>query len=95
MQEFDTSDKIEVKESDMNAEMTKASVEIVREGLRRFNQDKDVASYLKDAFEHKFGPTWHTVVGKSFGSRVSYEMNHFILLKVNQHTVLIFKCGGY
>src|SRR5689334_17882591 len=40
MLDFDVTDKIEVKESDMSAEMTRASVEIVRDGLRRFNQDK-------------------------------------------------------
>uniref|UniRef100_A0A915CM72 Dynein light chain n=1 Tax=Ditylenchus dipsaci TaxID=166011 RepID=A0A915CM72_9BILA len=90
----DTSN-IEIKETDMTPEMTKTSVAIVREGLKKFNQDKDVASYLKDTFEQQFGATWHAVVGKSFGSRVSYEINHFILLKVNQHSVMIFKCGGY
>jgi dynein light chain LC8-type len=48
---------------------------------------------VKDNCEKQFGPTWHCVVGRSFGSRVSYELETFALLKVNQHTVLIFKCG--
>uniref|UniRef100_A0A1I8ABC1 Dynein light chain n=1 Tax=Steinernema glaseri TaxID=37863 RepID=A0A1I8ABC1_9BILA len=53
----------------------------------------DVAAHIKETFESRFGPTWHCVVGKSFGSRVSYEQQHFILLKINRTSVMIFKCG--
>ncbi|VDN03229.1 unnamed protein product [Thelazia callipaeda] len=90
--------KIEVKETDMNSEMIQKSINIVQEAQQQFKLDKikiileDIASYIKDEFERKFGPTWHCVVGKSFGSRVSYEIQHFILLKSNCVSIMIFKC---
>uniref|UniRef100_A0A914H337 Dynein light chain n=1 Tax=Globodera rostochiensis TaxID=31243 RepID=A0A914H337_GLORO len=51
----------------------------------------DIASFIKDTMEQRFSGTWHCVVGRSFGSRVSYELESFALFKLNQHTVLIFK----
>lgn len=61
--------------------------------VRDYIPFQDIAAYIKDTFESRFGPTWHCVVGRSFGSRVSYEMQHFILLKIKQTSVMIFKCG--
>ncbi|KAK0399727.1 hypothetical protein QR680_003181 [Steinernema hermaphroditum] len=86
-------DRVEVKETDMDAVMVKASIDITREAQKLFKYDKDVAAHIKETIESRFGPTWHCVVGKSFGSRVSYEQQHFILLKVNRTSVMIFKCG--
>ncbi|VDM41244.1 unnamed protein product [Toxocara canis] len=54
---------------------------------------QDVAAYIKEECERRFGPTWHCVVGKSFGSRVSYEMQHFVLLRRRRVSIMIFKCG--
>uniref|UniRef100_A0A915LD48 Dynein light chain n=1 Tax=Meloidogyne javanica TaxID=6303 RepID=A0A915LD48_MELJA len=86
-------DRIEVKETDMKPNMVNQAMDIVRDGIQKHSQDKDIASFVKDTFEQRFGPTWHCVVGRSFGSRVSYELETFVLLKANQHTVLVFKCG--
>jgi dynein light chain LC8-type len=94
----------------MKPNMVTQAMDIVRDGCQKHNQDKvreitmnvqlikmllqDIASFVKDSLERQFGPTWHCVVGKSFGSRVSYELETFALLKVNnQLTVLVFKCG--
>lgn len=54
---------------------------------------QDVAAYIKEEFDRRFGTTWHCVVGKSFGSRVSYEMQHFMLLNTRHVSIMIFKCG--
>ncbi|KAL3070579.1 hypothetical protein niasHS_007738 [Heterodera schachtii] len=74
-------EKIEVKETDMKPNLIDQTIDI------------DIASFVKDTMEQRFAGTWHCVVGRSFGSRVSYELESFALFKVNQHTVLIFKCG--
>ncbi|KAH7730934.1 dynein light chain protein [Aphelenchoides avenae] len=95
MQDLNSAQNVLVKETDMNPELVRNTVDIVREAVAKCIQDKDVASYLKDTFEQRFGGTWHTIVGRSFGSRVSYESGSFILLKANQHSVLIYKCGSY
>ncbi|KAK6109803.1 Uncharacterized protein BM_BM1368 [Brugia malayi] len=87
------SNKIEVKETDMESEMIQKSMAIALEAQKQYSLDKDMAFYIKEEFERRFGPTWHCVVGKSFGSSFSYEIQHFILLKFNQLSIMIFKCG--
>ncbi|VDD94148.1 unnamed protein product [Enterobius vermicularis] len=85
--------KVDVKETEMSEEMVEESIAIAKEGLKRCNSDKDVASFVKDEFEKKYGSTWHCVVGSSFGSRVSYEVGNFVLLQIGRIFVMIFKCG--
>jgi dynein light chain LC8-type len=33
----------------------------------KFILEKDIAKYVKKEFDAKYTPTWHCVVGKSFG----------------------------
>ncbi|KHN81484.1 putative dynein light chain 2, cytoplasmic [Toxocara canis] len=86
-------DKAEVKETDMEPSMVEACIEITLTAQKHYSFDKDVAAYIKEECERRFGPTWHCVVGKSFGSRVSYEMQHFVLLRRRRVSIMIFKCG--
>uniref|UniRef100_A0AC35GVT1 Dynein light chain n=1 Tax=Panagrolaimus sp. PS1159 TaxID=55785 RepID=A0AC35GVT1_9BILA len=58
-------ERIEIKETDMDSNMVKGCVDIVREAKKLFFLDKDVAAYIKDECEKKFGSTWHCVVGKT------------------------------
>lgn len=77
-------EKIEVKETDMEDPQRDMVISVVREAQRLYNIDKDVAAFVKEELDKKFGATWHVICGKCFGSRVSYEMGHFILLKCNK-----------
>ncbi|KIH69449.1 dynein light chain type 1 [Ancylostoma duodenale] len=99
-------EKLEVKESDMEEAEQSVVIAVVREAQRLYNVDKDVAAFIKEELDKQLGATWHIICGKCFGSRVSYEMGHFLLLKCNKtvklvhlrkHTfqvnVMIFKCG--
>ncbi|CAD5219770.1 unnamed protein product [Bursaphelenchus okinawaensis] len=85
--------KIEVLETDMSNQLENFCVDVTIDALR-CGADKDVAAYLKDSLENRFGPTWHCVVGKSFGSRVSFEPGNFILMRYGGTSILIFRCGS-
>ncbi|OZC08169.1 dynein light chain type 1 [Onchocerca flexuosa] len=87
------SNKMEVKETDMESEMIEKSLAIAQEAQKHYTLDKDIAFYIKEEFERRFGPTWHCVVGKSFSSSFSYEVQNFILLRFNQSSIMIFRCG--
>jgi dynein light chain LC8-type len=54
---------------------------------------KDLAEFIKKAFDEKFGGTWHVIVGLNFGAFVSYETKCFIHFFVNQIGFMIFKFG--
>lgn len=46
------------------------------------NTEKDIATYIKDEIRLKFHGTWHCVVGRNFGSFVTFEKNHYIYLYI-------------
>jgi len=64
--------KAVIKNVDMSEEMQRASVEIALAALEKYTVEKDIAAEVKKEFDRKFGPTWHVVVGKNFGSYVTH-----------------------
>ena len=52
--------------------MQQESVEVASAALEKYNIEKDIAAQIKKEFDRKYGPTWHVVVGKNFGSYVTH-----------------------
>jgi hypothetical protein len=48
-------------------------------------------SGIKTFMDRTFGPAWHCIVGKGFGSAVSYLNKHFIFLYIANKAILLFK----
>lgn len=46
---------------------------------------------IKTYMDRTYGPAWHCVVGKGFGSAVSYLNKHFIFLYISNKAILLFK----
>lgn len=61
-----------IKNVDMSEEMQQESVDIAIAALEKYSIEKDIASLVKRDFDRKYGPTWHVVVGKNFGSFVTH-----------------------
>lgn len=61
-----------IKNADMTDEMQQDSVDIASAALEKYNIEKDIAANIKKEFDKKYGPTWHVVVGKNFGSYVTH-----------------------
>ena len=45
--------------------------------------EKDIAAFMKKEFDKKYGPTWHCVVGRNFGSYVTHESGNFIYMYIS------------
>lgn len=69
-----TTQRAVIKNVDMSEDMQQASVDIANEALQKFEVEKDIAAYVKKQMDQKFGPTWHSVVGKNYGSYVTHGM---------------------
>jgi len=91
VQRDSTSPKAIIKNVDMGEEMQQESVEIASAALEKYNIEKDIAAQIKKEFDRKYGPTWHVVVGKNFGSYVTHETKHFIYFYVGSLAILIWK----
>ncbi|XP_043696909.1 dynein light chain-like [Telopea speciosissima] len=50
-----------------------------------------LALSLKKEFDASYGPAWHCVVGKSFGSFVTHSLGGFLYFSVDDFSFLLFK----
>ncbi|KAM7273767.1 hypothetical protein ACFE04_028431 [Oxalis oulophora] len=50
-----------------------------------------IAMYLKKEFDRVYGPAWHCIVGKSFGSYVTHSSGGFIYFSADKLSFLLFK----
>ena len=46
------------------------------QGLDKFSLEKDVAGYIKNAFDSRYSPTWHCIVGRNFGGGALRRARH-------------------
>lgn len=88
-----TDRKAVIKNADMNEEMQQNAIDVANQALDRHNIERDIAAYIKKEFDKKYSPTWHCIVGRSFGSYVTHESKHFVYFYVGQLAVLLFKSG--
>ncbi|KAA3670614.1 dynein light chain LC8-type [Paragonimus westermani] len=75
----------------MDPKMQQHAVELCADAMRRYDLEKDIASYIKKDFERKYGPTWHCIVGKSYGR--SWQMYYSGLGDPVARNLLTIKCG--
>ncbi|KAM3183690.1 Dynein light chain 2, cytoplasmic [Hymenolepis weldensis] len=80
----------------MSENMQQKAVDYAKEGMDQYGVEKEVASHVKKAFDRDFGPTWHCIVGRNFGSYVTHETNCFIYFYLRSIAVLLYKseCGN-
>lgn len=65
--------------------------DFAHEALAASKKAVDIAASLKKAMDKAYGPTWHAIVGKNFGSFVSHESGNFIYFYVDNLAFLLFK----
>ncbi|CAF0740373.1 unnamed protein product [Didymodactylos carnosus] len=81
-----------VKASEMNSRMEQDAVEVAREALSRASSEREAAEHIKRHFDQKHRPNnWSCIVGRNFGSYVSYAQDHFINFSVGPTDVLLFR----
>lgn len=85
--------KAVIKSADMSEEMQKEAVDLAAQALDRYNVERDIACHVKREFDQKHGPTWHCIVGRSYGSYVTHETKNFLYFYCGQLAFLLFKSG--
>ena len=83
--------KAYLKSADMTEDMQQDVIESAVQALQSQNAHKEVAAYIKKEFDRKYGPTWHCIVGKHFGSFVTHEESHFFYFFLNDTGILLYK----
>ena len=83
--------KAVLKAADLPEEMQTKVFELAADALGKYKAEKDVATYLKKELDQLYGPTWHAIVGKSFGSYGTHEQGFFIYFYFGPLAFLLFK----
>lgn len=74
-------------------EEVQAKVFDLAQQLLKYSIEKDIATFLKKEMDQQYGPTWHAIVGKLFGSYVTHEQGWFIYFCIGDLSFLLFKSG--
>eukprot|EP01083_Nonionella_stella_P038691 105185_1 len=85
--------KVVFKEVDMKQEVRDKLVSVTADALTKFQLETDVAAEIKKQFDKLYEPTWHVIVGRSFGSYVTHESGAFAYFYYGQVAILVFKSG--
>jgi len=83
--------KAVIKNADMSEEMQQVAADVAGAALAQYDVEKDIAAHIKKQFDQKYGPTWHVVVGKNFGSFVTHETKHFVYFYIGALAILLWK----
>ena len=54
---------------------------------------KKILQPFEKELDQLYGPTWHVIVGKSFGSYVTHEQGYFVYFYIGDMAFLIFRSG--
>jgi hypothetical protein len=83
--------KVKVIQTDMEKHKKEFAVELVQDKYLEFGQTRFFSQAIKQAMDSKYGGSYHCISGKTFGSCITYRPGSFILLEINQITLLIFE----
>ncbi|XWS67134.1 hypothetical protein CRYUN_Cryun05aG0260800 [Craigia yunnanensis] len=88
--------KAVVRKTDMPKEMQSRVMELAYQALdlHEVSDCQSIAHFIKQKFDEAYGPAWHCVVGKDFGSCISHLCGSFIFFHVEMMEFLIFKDGN-
>lgn len=64
--------RVQIKNVDMPEEMQQRAVELGKGALAQALTPREIAGTIKREFDRVYGPAWHCIVGKAFGSFVTH-----------------------
>ncbi|KAF9822417.1 hypothetical protein SFRURICE_017692 [Spodoptera frugiperda] len=84
-----------IRHSDMSEEMRVEAVELTVTACEKYSQNNELAARMvKEAMDKKFGPSFHVVVGESYGFEVTYECTNICYMYFGgNQAICIWKCS--
>ena len=78
-------------EYDMEPWQLQECIDCTMYALHNFKDEETVSEFIKKEFDLKYEPSWHVVVGQSFGALVGHEIRKCAYFSVGCLYFLIFK----
>lgn len=80
-----------VKIAEMPEEMQIEALKCATEAQKKYQKDVDIARFIMEYFEKKYGPFWTCVVGDNFASYTRHDNNRYICFVLGEKKILLFK----
>lgn len=75
----------------MTEDLQQDAVDTAIQALEKFTIEKEIAAYIKKEFDKRYSPTWHCIVGRNYGSFVTYEARYYVYFQLGEVAILLFK----
>ena len=85
--------KIEIRNMDITEDMRQEAIRLALVKLSARSTYNECAKTLKEEFDRKYYPSWHCVLGKSYGTAISYEEGNSIYFNINNVSILLWRAG--
>ena len=85
---------------DMQDDVLRDAIESVQEELKKLEDEggdfegvggSEIVERIKRKFDRKWSPSWHVVIGRSYGSFVTHETRQFVSFKIFDKAVMLYK----
>lgn len=83
--------KAVIRAADMTEDLQQDAVDTAIQALEKFTIEKEIAAYIKKEFDKRYSPTWHCIVGRNYGSFVTYEARYYVYFQLGEVAILLFK----
>ncbi|TNN11923.1 putative dynein light chain [Schistosoma japonicum] len=80
-----------VVKCDIQDEMRNYAEKLVKKAVNRYESERDIATFIKGRFDSHYEKYWQCIVGKHFDSSLEMELSQYILLRVNDIYILLFR----
>jgi len=82
-----------IRHTDMPAEMQRDAVECAGRAFALYDNPSDVAAYVANRFDEKYGSAWQAIVGRNFRCYVEHDQGSFAYFYFGHTAVVMFKSG--
>ena len=87
----DRSVKIDVNEMPIN--MQDYAIAVAKRAFDLHEMFGDIATYITENFDERYGRSWHCVVGRGFGLSVRHDHGCYISFYVEDIKMILWKSG--
>lgn len=85
------SDEFKIQAADMPLHMQRAALNGAINACKLYKTEKSIAESIKSDFDSMYGPTWHCIVGRNWGSCVTHSKQCYIRILYKDLTILLYK----
>lgn len=78
--------------NDMDEQCKRDAKLLFLKAIKQYQTEEEVAKFIKEAFENKYHGTWHCIVGKNYGSAVSYNKCTHYAQQYGPFLVELWRC---